>query len=150
MLAVIFFAGQLFVHRNLVTGYPPEISEATITNQSVVQDISQGPGIIYFWADWCGICRLMKDPIKQVFQDYTGISVAMRSGDAEKIRQYLHQEGLDWATVADEQGHIGSRFGVKGVPTVFFLGRDGEIKLTSVGYTSETGLRLRLWLAGLL
>lgn len=149
-VVAIIFGGQFFVNHNLVTGQPPELARYTISGQSVAEQIPEGPGLIYFWADWCGICLAMKGSIESVLQDYPGITVALKSGEADQVRQYLQREKLTWKTIADKEGKIGSRYGVKGVPTVFFLGRDGEIKLTTVGYSSETGLRLRLWIAGLL
>ena len=149
-VAVIIFGGQFFVNNNLATGQPPKLARYTISGQSVVEQVTKGPGLIYFWADWCGICSAMKGTIERVLQDYPGITVALKSGDADQVRQYLQREKLTWKTIADKEGKIGSRYGVKGVPTVFFLGRDGEIKLSTIGYSSETGLRLRLWIAGLL
>jgi thiol-disulfide isomerase/thioredoxin len=149
-VALIFFGGQFFVNSNQVTGQPPELTRYTIAGQSVAEQILIGPGLIYFWAEWCGICSAMKGTIERVLQDYPGITVALKSGNADQVRQYLQREKLTWKTIADKEGKIGSRYGVKGVPTVFFLGRDGEIKLSTIGYSSETGLRLRLWIAGLL
>ena len=150
LVVVIIFGGQYFVNRNLVTGQPPEMARYTISGQPVAEQINNGPAIIYFWADWCGICSVMQESVESILQDYPGITVAMQSGNADKVGQYLHREKLTWDTVTDEQGKIGSRYGIKGVPSVFFLGRDGKIKLSTVGYSSEIGLRIRLWIAGLL
>jgi hypothetical protein len=33
------------------------------------------------------------------------------------------------------------------VPTLIFVGRDGEVSAVTRGYTSEAGIRLRLWWA---
>ena len=145
----VIIYGQFFANQNLVTGIPPEIAAQTITGAPVADQISKGPGIIYFWAEWCGICRTMQGSISALLKEYPGVTVAMQSGDSEEVLEYLQKADLSWKTVADQDGSIGSRYGIRGVPAVFILGKDGQIKFTSAGYSSETGLRFRLWLAGL-
>ena len=145
----VIIYGQFFSNQNLVTGTPPEIAAQTITGAPVADQISTGPGIIYFWAEWCGICRTMQGSISALLKVYPGITIAMQSGNPEEIKVYQQKAGLLWRTVADEDGNIGARYGIRGVPAVFILDKDGHIKFTSSGYSSEIGLRFRLWLAGL-
>ena len=42
------------------------------------------------------------------------------------------------------------RYGVGGVPASFILDADGRIAFHERGYTTQWGLRLRLWLAKVL
>ncbi len=146
--AVIIY-GQFFLNRGLATGEPPEIAALTITGAPVTDQISKGPGLIYFWAEWCGICRSMQGSVTELLKDYPGITVAMQSGSTEAVRNYQSRESLSWQTVTDPDGAIGARYGVRGVPTFFILDQEGKIKFTSTGFSSETGIRFRLWLAGL-
>ncbi len=148
LVIIIIFGGQFFASQSQVTGRPPELARLTISGQLVAEQIAKGPALIYFWAAWCGICSSMQGTLERVLQDYPGITVAVESGDAVKVKQYLHQEKLNWNTIADNDGAIGTRYGIKGVPTIFFLGKDGKIKLSTVGYSSETGIRFRLWITG--
>lgn len=150
LVIVVIFGGQFFADQSQITGRPPELAKFTVSRQLVKEQISRGPALIYFWAAWCGICTSMQGSLERVLYDYPGITVAMRSGDTAKVREYLHQEKLTWNTIADNEGQIGARFSIIGVPTIFFLGKDGKIKFSTVGYTSETGVRFRLWLAGVL
>ncbi len=148
-VTALIIYGQFFLNRTLVTGKPPEITAESITGTSISDQISKGPGLIYFWAEWCGICRSMQGTVSDLLKDYPGVTVATQAGNAETVRAYQNKEGLSWKTVADPDGNIGSRFGIRGVPTFFILDREGKIKFTSVGYSTETGIRFRLWLAGL-
>lgn len=149
VITAVIIYGQFFANQNMLTGTPPEIAAQTITGASVAEQITTGPGIIYFWAEWCGICRTMQGSISELLKTYPGVTVAMQSGNSEEVTEYQQQAGLSWQTVADEDGSIGSLYGIRGVPAVFILDKDGQIKFTSAGYSSETGLRFRLWLAGL-
>jgi len=44
------------------------------------------------------------------------------------------------------QGVIGAEYGVSGVPASFVVDSAGIIRFAEVGYTTEWGLRARLWL----
>lgn len=147
---LFIFAGQFLLNRNLVTGMPPSISQSTLDGRPAMPLIVKGPALLYFWAEWCGICRSMQDNVSAVGRDYPHLTVAMRSGEAGQVLDYLHKNQLPWPVVADQDGSLGQRYGVRAVPALFFIDRQGHIVFTSVGYTSEWGLRVRLWLAGLL
>ncbi|NJA06713.1 protein disulfide oxidoreductase [Methylomonas sp. MED-D] len=148
--AVLIFGGQFLVSQDLVTGKPPAIEQRTLQNRDALAGVAQGPALIYFWAGWCGVCRGIQTQVDKVLRDYPGLTVAERSGDAAEVARYLNERGLDWPVVNDPDGELGLRYGLRGVPALFFLNRTGQIVFTTVGYTSEWGLRARLWLAGLI
>lgn len=106
------------------------------------------PAVVYFWASWCGICGLMQGTIHQLSKDVPMISVAMASGDRTSVSAYRQARGFRIPTVLDEDGRLGRLYGVKGVPALFILDRNGNIHSATTGYTSELGIRFRLWLAG--
>ena len=118
-----------------------------MTGGNAMQRIAKGPAILYFWAEWCGICRGMQGAVNAVLLDYPGLTVAIRSGDEAKLNAYLHSKDLQWPVVNDNDGSIGQRYGIKAVPAVFFINANGQIVFTTAGFTSEWGMRLRLWLA---
>ncbi|OAI07872.1 protein disulfide oxidoreductase [Methylomonas methanica] len=147
--ALFIFAGQFLVNQDLVSGTPPPIAQTTLAGESAMQRLSKGPAVLYFWAEWCGICRSMQDSVSNVLRDYPGLTVAVRSGDDSALQNYLKNKQLNWPVVNDNNGSLGQRYGIKGVPAIFFINAAGDIVFTTVGYTSEWGMRFRLWLAGL-
>ena len=106
------------------------------------------PVLVHFWATWCPVCRTQDGSIHNLAQDYQVLSIASSSGDAGQVRQYLDQEALDFPVMLDETGELGNRWGVRGFPSSFIIDSSGEIRSIAVGYTTEIGLRVRLWLAG--
>ena len=60
----------------------------------------------------------------------------------------MQKEGLNFTVIADEYGEIAKQWSVKGVPASFIIAADGNIRFVEVGYTTELGLRARLWWAG--
>ena len=47
----------------------------------------------------------------------------------------------------EPDGSVAASYGFRAVPAFAVIGSDGRIRATSVGYTSEIGMRLRLWWA---
>lgn len=146
-VVIIVFTGQFLMNHGLKTGKPPVIKQQTITGESAMQTISQGPAIIYFWAEWCGVCSMMQQPMTAILPDYPVITIAVKSGDNPAVQEYLNENSLNWYVVNDPLGEIAKDYQARGVPSVFFLNKQGDIVLTASGYTSEIGLRIRLWLA---
>lgn len=149
LITILIFSGQFLLNHGLKTGSPPIIKQPTLSGQDAMLRLSKGPAIIYFWAEWCGICKMMQPVISKIVLDYPVITVAVKSGSKGKVQAYLEDESLSWAVVNDPLGAIAEKYQTRGVPSVFFLDRHGEITLTTTGYTSEIGLRLRLWLSDL-
>jgi alkyl hydroperoxide reductase subunit AhpC len=54
---------------------------------------------------------------------------------------------LEFPVLLDPRGEIASRWGVRGVPTLYFLDPENRIRHVSVGYTSPPGLHWRMWLS---
>jgi len=104
-------------------------------------------GMVYFWGSWCPVCRAQQGAVDALSKKVPLLSVAMHSGDAAEIERYLRAHDLHWQTLADEQGAIARRWGVRGVPAIFIVDRQRQIRFVTRGYTSRWGLRLRLWWA---
>ena len=105
------------------------------------------PALIYFWASWCGICRMMQTTLVDIAGDVPVITVAFQSGDRAAVSRYMSKNGFEVPTIVDEEGALGQSYGIRGVPALFFLDGTGNIRYASMGYTTWFGIRLRLWLA---
>jgi alkyl hydroperoxide reductase subunit AhpC len=88
--------------------------------------------------------------IDALAEDYPVITVAMQSGEAQAVRDYPAAQGVAYPVVNDPEGDIARRYGVSGVPASFVLDGRGEVRFVTRGYTSGPGMRLRLWLAGVM
>lgn len=77
------------------------------------------------------------------------MTVAMQSGDAAKVAQVLRQRALPWSAAVDPRSEITSAHGFGAVPAFVVVDAAGQLRAPTVGYTSETGMRLRLWWARL-
>lgn len=150
-LVLAFFSAQTFVNRALVSGAAPDIQATTVDGQAfALSQFGGQPALIYFWASWCGICETMRHSINAIADDYPVMTLAVQSGDATEIKHYMEAHQINIPVMLDRDGAIGRRYGIRGVPAAFILGPDREIRFSTVGYTTELGLRVRLWLTGVM
>ncbi len=139
--------------RHVPDGAAPEFTAplaGTDAALTLAQWRAQHPGravALHFWADWCPICKLEEGSVTAVQQDWPVLAVAMRSGDAGKVARVLAQRQLPWPSVVDADGRLSASYGLKAVPAFIVLDAEGHIRHAAVGYTTEAGMRLRLWLA---
>ncbi len=102
------------------------------------------PVLIHFWATWCRTCKMEAANIEHVSKKYEVLTIAVNSGDDEKIKEYLHDKGLTFRVLNDKEGSWAQIFKVKAFPTTFMYDAKGKIKFTEVGYTTTAGLLARM------
>lgn len=107
------------------------------------------PVLLHFWATWCPVCALEDNSIQSISDDYPVVTVASWSEDQATVTDYLRENNLTFPVMLDNNGQVATSFGLKGVPSSFILSPDGDVRFVETGYTSEIGLRIRLWLATL-
>ncbi|MGA7801416.1 MAG: protein disulfide oxidoreductase [Gammaproteobacteria bacterium] len=140
---------QAYRQRDTASGPAPALAGRLLSGQPASLASLRGRTVlVHFWATWCPVCRLEQHSIAAVARDYPVLTVAFQDGSAEQVRRYMRREGVDYPVLLDPYGVLASRYGVRAVPTSFIVDPEGRIRFVEVGYTSETGLRLRLWLAG--
>lgn len=144
------FVGNIWMTRNQQTGQIPDISAINLQGQPVnlgVNHLKENPLLIYFFADWCPICKAQHSVISAIDEDYDVLGIAMQSGDIDNVGKYVADQNIGFSVINDENGNISRSFGVNGVPAAFIVDKTGDLKYSTRGYATEAGLRSRLWLA---
>lgn len=119
----------------------------TTQGEAVDFQAQRQPTLLYVWAEWCGYCRHTSPAIERLHRSgQRVVSVAMQSGTDAQVHAYMRKHGLTFPVVNDPDGEISRILGVGVTPTIAIVS-DGRMRLATSGWTSEYGLRLRLWLA---
>jgi len=114
-----------------------------------IAEFSGKPVLFHFWAIWCPVCDLEKDSIESISHDYPVITIASWSEGDTEVKAYMLENQLTFPVMLDNSGELAQSFGLKGIPASFILSPNGEIKYVESGYSTELGLRFRLWLSTL-
>jgi thiol-disulfide isomerase/thioredoxin len=104
------------------------------------------PVALYLWAEWCSICKIQESSLQSLHQDHSVVSVAVQSGGPERVSQVLKDRSLSLRTLVDPSGQWLSELGLRAVPSFMVITERNELDWVTVGYTTEIGMRLRLWL----
>ncbi len=149
----IYLALRPFFQGEVIEGKAPVMRLESITGEKIdLQALNaQGqPVLIHIWATWCPICKFTNDNVESISKDYAVINIATQSGDNQTLLDYAAQNQLTPNLIVnDYDGKWMQAFGAKAVPADFIVNAQGEIEFIEVGYSSELGLRLRLWWSNL-
>jgi thiol-disulfide isomerase/thioredoxin len=132
-----------------LTGEPaPEFTLPLLDGGNFELAAYQGKNIVLldFWATWCGPCRAAMPALMEVAREYAGkgvryFAVNLRE-EPEKIRNYLKESGLQIAVPLDKEGTVAGKYGVRGIPTMVIVDKDGTVEKVHVG--ASPGLKAEL------
>lgn len=143
-------AVQAWMGPDLPEGEIPGMQVETLDGTPVtIGGPSDEPAVVVFWATWCGFCELEMPWLVDLVDDHRVITVAMQSGDAATLRDYLIENDLEpLPVVNDPAGRMAGALGVGVTPTFLFFDRNGHVAYSTTGLTSPWGVRLRLWWLG--
>ena len=148
LMVGVVLAVRCYQTRDLAEGKLP-VAELITLGGERISVAGHGPTLVHVFATWCGVCKLEESSVQRVSASSRVVAIASRSGPAAEVRAYMKQHGLTYPVVLDPQGELARKLGVHAFPSSFFVDDLGEIRAREVGYTTELGLRVRLWLAAL-
>ena len=128
----------------------PDFELQNLDGQSVsLNDLKGKPVLINFWATWCPPCRSEMPYIQQVYDEMheKGLVVlAINIGESSsKVKSFLQDNDLSLPVLLDTRGVVAQRYNIKGIPTTFFIDKDGTIREKIIGaFTSKAQIEERL------
>ena len=106
------------------------------------------PIVLNFWASWCAPCRAEAPTLESTYERYRGrgvvfIGVDLQTDTWDASRAFLKGFKITYPAGRDESGTVGRTYRVVGIPTTYFIGRDGTIRSLAVtgGFTGKDGAR---------
>ncbi|HLP27907.1 MAG TPA: redoxin family protein [Candidatus Didemnitutus sp.] len=103
--------------------------------------------IIDYWATWCGPCRQSFPSLQKLYERYKTnknvvfavVNVWERVDDRVKtVKEFLSaNKNLTFPMFIDKDDSVVAKYGVTGIPTKFYLGKDGRVQFKEVGFTPE-------------
>ncbi len=107
--------------------------------------------MVNLWASWCPPCRAEMPAIEQVYQDFKDaglvvLAVNTTYQDTESAAAAFVQEfNLTFPVPLDRTGAVSNRYQLRGLPSTYFVDRQGVIRSVVVGGPmSETLIRSKV------
>lgn len=150
VMLVVIAAIRAYQQRDLPSVVPRGVTGSLLDGGQVsLADYRGEPVLLHFWATWCGVCRAEQGSIDSLAQTLPVLSIASQSGSASQVKKYTQEHAVKFDVLVDEHNALARSFNIHSYPTTFVLDANGEIRFSEVGYTTELGLRARMWLASL-
>ncbi len=123
---------------------PPDYLGQDENGDDILASAQRGKVVVVtFWATWCGPC-LRELPVLQGIREQVGEDklaiVAVNYGQGRKIYKKILEKTPDWTlTFAyDPRNRAAREFGVRGLPHMFIIDKQGKVASVHVGYGDET------------
>lgn len=94
-----------------------------------------------FWASWCGPCRQSFPFMNELQAKYRaqGLEVVAVNLDAKRDEadKFLAEVPARFTVAFDAKGDSAKRFGLKGMPSSYLVGRDGRLVAVHKGFKDD-------------
>jgi peroxiredoxin len=102
--------------------------------------LARGPVVAAFFKISCPVCQYALPFLERIFQAYGKQKVTIVGVSQDKKRDtlaFLQEYGITFPVLLDDTGSypVSNAYGLTNVPTIFWIGQDGEIEITSVGWS---------------
>ncbi len=102
-----------------------------------LSDLHGRPVLLNFFATWCVPCRVELPEFERAAERYRDRGLVVLLVDVqeepEAVAAFVRDLGLRSPVVLDRTGEVAARYRVQGLPSSFFVGRDGLIRVTRLG-----------------
>jgi peroxiredoxin len=110
-------------------------------NSYRLSDFRGRPVWLNFWATWCPPCRAENPDIQAVYdanKDQGLVVLAISLGeDPDTVRGYANRTHLNYPMGIDQTTEIAALYRIVGIPTHFFIDRDGILREIRIGGLSK-------------
>ncbi len=122
---------------------PPDLLGTTSKGEEIrISDHRGKVVIVSFWASWCGYCRKYF-PILDYVQNAAGtdrlrvvvVNFKESTSAYRKVVRQLRKSSVTWTH--DKSGALSDTYGVKSVPHIFLIDKEGVLAYVHRGYSEE-------------
>ena len=107
---------------------------------SLSDALRRGPVVLAFFKISCPVCQFSFPYLERLYQATKGKHVTIlgiSQNTAADTAAFTRQYGITFPIAIDDESRytVSNAYGLTNVPTVFFIAEDGEIEISSVGWS---------------
>lgn len=107
---------------------------------SLAEALQQGPVVLAFFKISCPVCQFAFPYLERIYQAAKGQKVSIigiSQNNASDTSAFAKQYGVTFPIAIDDARKypVSNAYGLTNVPTVFLVSQDGEIEVSSVGWS---------------
>jgi peroxiredoxin len=128
----------------------PDFTLPDLDGESVsLSDLKGSPVVVNFWNTGCPPCREEMPYLEAVYnenKDSVLVLLTINIGqNASTVADYLEENNLTLPVLLDSDGAVTQHYGISGIPTTFFIDKDGILKVKVIGgFPSKAAIESRL------
>lgn len=119
----------------------PDFALKTLVGKSfsLNEELGRGPVVVVFFKVSCPTCQYALPFFERLHKAYRskGISlVGVSQNDAKDTAAFMKEFGITFPVLLDDTHSYpaSNAYGLTNVPTIFWIGQDGETEVSSVGW----------------
>ncbi len=123
---------------NKIGDTAPDFTLETIDGRQISLSDYRGKNVILnFWASWCGPCRFETSTVEAIHEAWSDKGVVVLGVNLQdsfdNALSYAKAYNLKFTIPVDVPGDAVRLYGIHGIPTTFFINREGIITAIKVG-----------------
>ncbi|MEJ2265644.1 MAG: TlpA disulfide reductase family protein [Anaerolineales bacterium] len=107
--------------------------------QTTLSDLRGQIVLVNLWASWCLPCRAEMPAIERVYRSYKDLGLevlavnATNQDSVDAARAFVQERGLTFPVLLDRTGSVSAAYNLRGLPSSFFIDRQGVIRSVVIG-----------------
>src|SRR3990172_7589206 len=118
----------------------PDFTLQTLDGEIVTLSELRGqPVLVNMWASWCTPCKYEMPAIQEAYEEFrdqgfTVLAVNLTKKDVlSSVESFVEEHKLTFPILLDQNGRVEETYQLRGLPTSFFIDRDGIIQSVVIG-----------------
>lgn len=108
-------------------------------DEYTLSDLKGHPVLLNFWATWCSPCRSEMPLLQELSEDTKWLQEGLVmlavnvQESVDEVQQFMEANGFSFTVLLDISGVVSNKYNIRGIPTTFFIDKDGIIRDVTIG-----------------
>jgi peroxiredoxin len=104
--------------------------------------LAKGPAVAAFFKISCPVCQFAFPFLERIYEAYGGKNVTIvgvSQNEKKDTAAFMKEYGITFPILLDDTKiyPVSNAYGLTNVPSIFWIGQDGEIEISSVGWDKK-------------